>query len=161
MKTIKYNMIFFLSVLLLFSCQEDDATIGGIIAPSNVTLEAVVVGADDANPNGDGSGFVTLKANAVNAISYKFDFGDGISEVSTSGEITHRFSVVGVNTFTVVVNAIGTGGLSSSTSVDVEVFSSFDDPEVKQFLTGGSTRTWYLAASEVAHLGVGGNADIF
>ncbi|WKB81390.1 family 16 glycosylhydrolase [Cellulophaga lytica] len=160
MKTIKYNMIFFLSVLLLFSCQEDDATIGGIIAPSNVTVEAVVVGADDANPNGDGSGFVTLKANAANAISYKFDFGDGISEVSPSGEITHRFSVVGVNTFTVVVNAIGTGGLSSSTSIDVEVFSSFDDPEVKQFLTGGSTRTWYLAASEVAHLGVGGNADI-
>ncbi|SFW26456.1 family 16 glycosylhydrolase [Cellulophaga fucicola] len=161
MKNFKYKMGFFFSMLLmLFSCQEDDATIGDIIAPTNVTLAAEVVGVDDLNPNGDGSGFVTLKANATNAISYKFDFGDGISEVSPSGEITHRFSVVGVNTFTVVVNAIGTGGLASSTSIDVEVFSSFDDPEVKQFLSGGSTRTWYLAASEVAHLGVGGNEAV-
>ncbi len=162
MRNLKYNMSIVLSILLLVlvSCQEDDALIGEIISPTNVTLTTEIIGVDDMNPNGDGSGFVNIKATASNVISYKFDFGDGLSEVSPSGEVMHRFSVVGVNKFTIVVNAIGTGGLSSSTSVEIEVFSSFDDPEVKQFLSGGSSRTWYLAASEVGHLGVGGNAEI-
>ncbi len=162
MRNLKYNMSIVLSILLLVlvSCQEDDALIGEIIAPTNVTLTAEIIGIDDMNPNGDGSGFVNIKATASNVISYKFDFGDGLSEVSPSGEVMHRFSIVGVNKFTIVVNAIGTGGLSSSTSVEIEVFSSFDDPEVKQFLSGGSSRTWYLAASEVGHLGVGGTAEI-
>ncbi|MCF7561622.1 family 16 glycosylhydrolase [Sabulilitoribacter multivorans] len=162
MKNIKFNIIFVLSaVLLVFGCQEDDASIGSIIAPTNITVSAEIVGVDASNPNGDGSGLVNITATADSAISFKFDFGDGLSEVAPSGKTTHRFSKVGVNTYTVVVNAIGTGGLSSSTSVDVEVFSSFDDPELKQLLTGGSTRTWYLAATEIGHLGVGpGNSGV-
>lgn len=146
--------------VLMFGCQEDDVSIGDIIAPSNITISAQIVGVDGSNPNGNGSGFVDITASANNVISYKFDFGDGLSEVAPSGVVRHRFSKVGVNTFTVVVNAIGTGGLSTSSSIDVEVFSSFDDPEVKQFLTGGLSRTWFLASSEAGHLGVGGNAEI-
>lgn len=162
MKNIKFNIaILFSLVTLVFSCQEDDATIGSITAPNNISISAEVVGIDALNPNGDGSGLVNITASANNAISYKFDFGDGLSEVAPSGITTHRFSKVGVNTYTVVVNAIGTGGLQSSTSIDVEVFSSFDDAELKQLLTGGSNRTWYLAATEVGHLGVGpGNAGV-
>ncbi|TXE09949.1 family 16 glycosylhydrolase [Seonamhaeicola algicola] len=162
MKNIKFNIaILFSLVTLVFSCQEDDATIGSITAPNNISISAEIVGIDALNPNGDGSGLVNITASANNAISYKFDFGDGLSEVAPSGITTHRFSKVGVNTYTVVVNAIGTGGLQSSTSIDVEVFSSFDDAELKQLLTGGSNRTWYLAATEVGHLGVGpGNAGV-
>lgn len=162
MKNIKFNIaILFSLVALVFSCQEDDATIGSITAPTNINISTEIVGVDASNPNGDGSGLVNITASADNAISYKFDFGDGLSEVAPSGTTTHRFSKVGVNTYTVVVNAIGTGGIQSSTSIDVEVFSSFDDAELKQLLTGGSSRTWYLAATEVGHLGVGpGNAGV-
>jgi len=156
MKKLKYYIgVFVLLSALIYGCQDDDNSIGDIVAPNNVTITAEVLGADATNPNGDGSGFVNIKATADNVISYKFDFGDGLSEVVPSGEVKHRFSVVGTNTFTIVVNAIGTGGLSTSTSINVDVFSSFDDPRTTQFLTGGSTRTWYLAAAEVAHLGVG------
>ena len=162
MKNLKFNIAILLSMALLaFSCQEDDASIGNIIAPNNITISAEIIGADAENPFGDGSGLVNITANANNAISYKFDFGDGLSGIEPSGETTHRFSNVGTNVYTIVVNAIGTGGVSSSTSLDVEVFSSFDDPELKEFLTGGASRTWYLAASEVAHLGVGpGNSGV-
>ncbi|KJD34063.1 glucan endo-1,3-beta-D-glucosidase [Tamlana nanhaiensis] len=162
MKYLKYNIAIILSlVLLVLSCQEDDATIGEIIAPNTVEISAEIVGADTDNPDGDGSGFVNLIATANNAVSYKFDFGDGLSEVAPSGEVMHRFTKVGVNTYTVVVNAVGTGGLSSSTAIEVTVRSDFDDPEAKQLLSGGSSRTWYLAAADSEHLGVGpGNASI-
>lgn len=158
MKNFKYIVIFiFVAGFSITACQDDEASIGDIIAPSNIVLTAEIVGVDALNPNGDGSGFVNLTATANGAITYNFSFGDGLSEIAPSGEITHRFSIVGLNTYTVVVNAIGTGGISSSTSINIDVFSSFDDPEAKDLLSGGtgSSRTWYLAASEVAHLGVG------
>lgn len=159
---LKYKIVFVLSMALLtWGCQDDDASIGEIIAPSNISISAEVIGADSTNPDGDGSGMVTLTASASNAISYKFDFGDGLSEIAPSGQVTHRFTKVGVNTYTVVVNAIGTGGVSSSTSAEVTVRSDFDDPELKELLSGGASRTWYLAASEIGHLGVGpGNSTV-
>ncbi|KJD36719.1 glucan endo-1,3-beta-D-glucosidase [Tamlana sedimentorum] len=162
MKNIKYKITIILSLaLVVFNCQEDDATIGDITAPNTVEITAEIVGADTDNPDGDGSGFVNLIATANNAVSYKFDFGDGLSEVAPSGVVTHRFTNVGTNTYTVVVNAIGTGGLSSSTAMEITVRSDFDDPELKQLLSGGSSKTWYLASSEAAHLGVGpGNIGV-
>ena len=157
MKNFKYIVASLFTMLFINACQEEDASIGNIIAPSNVTITAEVLGVDAENPNGDGSGLVKFIVSATNALSYNFQFGDGMSEVVTSGEVTHRYSITGLNTYTVVVNAIGTGGLSSSAYIEVDVFSSFDDIEAKQFLTGGlgSSRTWYWAAAEPGHIGVG------
>ncbi|MEM6517332.1 MAG: family 16 glycosylhydrolase, partial [Bacteroidota bacterium] len=151
-----------LSFLAMFSCQEEDAEFGEVIAPSNVVVTTEVVGQDANNPFGDGSGFVTIKASAENASGFTFNFGDGTEGVFPSGEVTHRFTQVGVNTYTVVVNALGTGGLSTTISTEIEVFSSFDDLEAKELLSGGigNSKTWYLAASEIGHLGVGGTIDI-
>ncbi|MDO6759676.1 family 16 glycosylhydrolase [Tamlana sp. 2_MG-2023] len=157
----KYIGIFILLFVFTSSCQEDDVEVGAITSPTNLSISGEVVGQDTDNPDGDGSGFVDISAEAENVISYKFDFGDGTSQVEPSGTVRHRFTKVGVNTFTVIVNAIGTGGISSSTSMEVTVRSDFDDPEAKQFLTGGSSRIWYLAAAEPAHLGLGpANASI-
>lgn len=157
MKKFKYIIASFVAVLFFSACQEDDASIGNIIAPSNVSISAEILGVDADNPNGDGSGLVKFTVSADNALSYNIQFGDGMSDVVASGEITHRYSITGLNSYTAVVNAIGTGGLSSSAFVELEVFSSFDDAEAKQFLTGGpgNSRTWYWAAAEPGHLGVG------
>lgn len=147
---------------LLVGCQDDDSSLGEIITPSNVTLDYSIVGEDANNPYGDGSGFVTFTATADNEINYKFDFGDGSDDIAPSGEITHRFTQVGVNTYTVVVNAIGTGGVMSSTSVDVEVYSSFTDPEAEALLSGpneGDSKTWYWAADLPLHVGMGPVTD--
>ena len=162
MKTVKKILIMFCAFALVTSCQEEEAEFGAIQAPSNVTVTTEIVGQDADNPNGDGSGFVIIKASADNASGFTFNYGDGTDGIVPSGEVTHRFSQVGVNTYTIVVNALGTGGLSTTISTEVEVFSSFDDPEAKQLLSGGAgnSKTWYLAASEPGHLGVGGTIDI-
>lgn len=154
----KYFSIFAFLLAALISCEDDDATIGDITAATNLVVQAEIVGAYEDFPDGDGSGLVIFTMTADNAISYKFDFGDGLSEVAPSGRVTHRYAGnPGVNTFTVVASAIGTGGGISSTALTVDVFNSFDDQEVKDWLTGGqgSSKTWYLDVEEVGHLGVG------
>jgi len=157
MKNLKQIIALFALITCFTSCEEDNPTFGEIITPTNLVITAEIIGADAANPNGDGSGFVKLTASADNAITYQFEFGDGQSGVHPSGENTHRFNLVGLNTYTIVVNAIGTGGNATTGSISVDVFSSFDDLEAKQLLTGGagSSKTWYWAAADIAHLGVG------
>ena len=163
MKNIKYYLgLFLMLAFVCTSCQEDDAVIGDIITPTNVTISAEIVGVDADNPYGDGSGFVNFTSTADNEITYQFDFGDGKEGLSPSGEIQHRFSVTGVNTYTVVVNAVGTGGVMSSTSMNVEVFSSFSDLEAVDMMAGktiGGNKTWYWSASIPLHVGLGPVTD--
>lgn len=158
-KNIKYLFLSVFGAVLLFTaCQEDDNTFGDITVPSNVMVTAEILGQDAENPNGDGSGFVTFEATADNEISYQFNFGDGSTDVSPSGTITHRFTNVGINTYTVVVNAVGTGGVMTSTSIVIDVYSSFTDPEAENFLSGenvGDSKTWYWAANVPLHVGLG------
>jgi hypothetical protein len=164
MKNLKYSIpVFFTLIVMFISCQDDDATFGEVIAPTNLVLSAEIVGVDSNNPNGDGSGFVNFTTSSDNTITYRYNFGDNSGNVvAPSGNITHRFNKTGLNSYTVSVIASGKGGISSSTSIIVEVFSSFDDQEAKDFLSGGkgSSKTWFLAASEVGHLGVGGTSEI-
>jgi hypothetical protein len=108
-------------------------------------------------PDGDGSGKVKFTAVAENAISYKFDYGDGSSENVPSGLVTHRFKNPGTNTYTVTISASGKGGVTTTTTLNVQVYFNFTDDEAVGFLTGGSQKDWYWAASEVGHLGEGDN----
>ncbi|MCK8479824.1 glycoside hydrolase family 16 protein [Psychroserpens algicola] len=162
MKNLIKITVLMLTMACFVNCEDDDATVGDLIAPTNLTITAEVIGVDADNPNGDGSGFVKLTASADNALSYNFQFGDGLEAVVPSGVNTHRYSLVGLNTYTVVVSAVGTGGVSTTGTIEVEVFSSFDDIEAKELLSGGigSSKTWYLDAASLGHLGVGGNVDI-
>jgi hypothetical protein len=146
-----------LFIAAITGCAEDDHSFGDLIAPTNLEVQHTIVGADANNINGDGSGFVDFVATADNAISYKFIFSDGGEVVSPTGILRKRFNTNGVNTYTVTVLASGTGGLITSTTFEVTVFSDFSDPETEQFLTGGASKTWYWAAAEPGHLGVGQN----
>ncbi|MEP3837429.1 MAG: family 16 glycosylhydrolase [Algibacter sp.] len=159
MKNIKYYIgLFLMLALVSTSCQEDDISVGDIISPTGVTITAEIQGVDADNPNGDGTGFVKFSATAANEISYKYDFGDGKSEIAPSGNVTHRYTTTGVNTYTVVVSAIGAGGVKSSTSMEVDVFSSFSDLEAVDMMAGktiGGSKTWYWAANLPTHVGLG------
>ncbi|WP_421918623.1 family 16 glycosylhydrolase [Marinifilum sp.] len=159
LKYYKYISVILISVLTLFTaCQEDDYELGTIEVPTNLEISFEIVGVDAENPFGDGTGFVNFTATANNEINYTYAFGDGTGkEVSADGNITHRFSLPGTNTYTVTVLAVGTGGVTSSKSVQVEVFSSFSDEEAVAFLTGGSSKKWYWAADQPGHAGLGPN----
>ncbi|WP_409417047.1 family 16 glycosylhydrolase [Flavobacterium sp. PS2] len=156
-KKIIINIVCILTMLLMVGCQEDDLKFGALQAPTNLVITAEIVGKTDADPNGDGSGLVKLVATANDAISYKYAFSDGTSLNSPTGKTEKRFTKTGLNTYTVTVIATGTGGIQSSTSIEVTVQSDFSDPDAVTFLTGGTSKKWYWSASEPGHLGVGQN----
>lgn len=148
MKFFKNVGILFL-LLGLMSCQEDDLTLDTIVVPSNLNVTTDI--------SDDGSGLVVFNATADDAITYKYNFSDGTSAVAPGGNYTKRFTRTGLNTYLVTVVAYGTGGVSSSKTVEVEVRSDYDDPETKLLLTGGDTKTWYVASAVDGHLAVGPN----
>ncbi|TXE19675.1 glycoside hydrolase family 16 protein [Psychroserpens burtonensis] len=157
MKNIIKIATLILTLAFFVNCQEDDAEVGAIIVPTNLMITAEILGLDTENPNGDGSGFVNFIATADDALSYNFQFGDGESNAVPSGVNTHRYSIPGLNTYTVVVSAVGTGGVSTTETINIDVFSSFDDLEAKVFLSGGegNSKIWYPKLDEAGHLGVG------
>mgnify|MGYP001451308940 FL=1 len=69
-----------MSLLLAFSCQDDDATLESVVVPQNLTVSTDI--------STDGSGNVTFTAMADNAITYRFVFPDGSSDVAPSGVYT-------------------------------------------------------------------------
>lgn len=157
MKLIKIAIPIFLILFTLSSCQDDDSEFGEIVAPSNLVVDFQLQGVDAANPFGDGSGKVNFTASAENVLNFTYDFGDNRTSSVYDGIAEHQFVELGTNVYNVTVTASGTGGASTTQTILVEVLSTFDDAEAKELLTGNSSKTWYWAADERAHLGVGPN----
>ncbi len=163
MKSLKQyiSLILVFSLMLLSGCQEE-YKLGDLLVPSGVDLSYEIAGANDENPYGDGSGVVNFTASAENEITFNFEFGDGKDNVITAdGKVSHTFSKNGVNKYHVTVYAVGTGGITSSKTVSIEVFSSFTDDEAFNFLTGGTSKSWYWAADQPGHLGLGPNDQVY
>lgn len=156
MKNLKYKILAAFGILfVLMGCQEDDATFGDIVAPSNLMVTANIVGQDTDNPNGDGSGMVNLSASADNAISYKY-FYNGMEVNSPSGSIDALFTNLGVNTYEVVVIAYGKGGVSTSTSISLDVLATYSPPEdLVEKLVGDDTKVWRVKSEAPGHFGLG------
>lgn len=154
------SIAFLAALIVAGSCQKDEYDLGELKTPTNLTLSYDIVGADETNPNGDGSGMVNFTATAEDAITFTFDFGDGTDRVvSPTGQISHQFSTTGVNTYDVMVFAVGTGGITTSKADQVEVLSTFEDEEAVEFLTGGSTKTWYWAYDQPGFVGLGPTSE--
>ena len=157
MKTI-LRLFTVMSLFLTFSCQDDDATLESVTVPQNFTVSTDITT--------DGSGNVTFTATADNALTYRFVFPDGSSDVAPGGVYTKRFTKTGLNRYVVTAIAYGQAGVSTSQLVEFEVESDFSDLDAIEFLTGydpasgsPSTKTWYWAADVPNHLGVGPNND--
>ena len=137
------------------SCQEDDTEFGDITTPSNLVVSSEIQGQSVSDPNGNGTGIVVFNASADNALNYSFDFGDGRTGTSFNGMLEHRFVQLGVNSYNVTITATGTAGVATTETIVIDVLSTFDDAEAKQFLTGGASKTWYWSVAENGHWGVG------
>ena len=165
MKNIKNIYIVLFSMAIAFlGCQEKEYEFGDIIAPSSIVINAEIIGQDVNDPdlaNGDGSGIVNFTVSADNASSYVYYF-NGVAKASPSGILSKRFSKVGTNIYTVVVKANGTAGVSTTKSMDIEVYSSFTDLEAENFLSGaniGDSKKWYWQADVDVHVGLGPVTD--
>lgn len=91
-------------------------------------------------------------------LNYKVDFGDGKVQMLPSGTIQYKYTMPGVNEFTISVNAVGTAGVVSTISKKIKVFVAFEIPAaILQNLTGGASKKWMCDKDADAHFGVGPN----
>jgi hypothetical protein len=144
------------AIITVVSCKKAEYSFGEIVTPTNVSLTTQIEGANTANPNGGGSGNVNFTTTATSAVSYKIDYGDGVTEIVPAGKVTHKYSNPGTAEYTVIASAIGTGGVTSTTTKKITVFVAFEIPAViLQNLTKGSSQTWVTDKLTVGHVGVG------
>jgi hypothetical protein len=144
------------AIIIVIGCKKQEYSFGKIITPTDLTLSTVIEGVDAANPAGAGSGNVTIKTSATGAISYKIDFGDGTTKIVSGGDVLHKYGNPGTNDYTIVISAIGTGGVTTTTTKKITVFVAFEIPEeMMQNLTNGSSQTWVIARLTPGHVGVG------
>ncbi len=152
------KIAFFLTALFVagVSCKKTSYSFGELKAPSGLALTATVAGVDASNPNGNGTGIVNINVTSTGALTYNIDFGDGVTKVVPSGVIAYKYTNPGTGSYTISVNAIGTGGSISTISKRVTVFVAFEIPAfIVTDLTGGASKIWVTDKDANGHFGVG------
>lgn len=164
-KNIQTFMLMAMGVLLLLSsCKKEEFSFGAFKTPTNLTLSTTIAGVDASNPNGNGTGSVVINAAAEQALTYKIDYGDGSFAMVPSGSITKKYTSPGTNDYTITVTAVGTGGVTTTTTKVIRVFVAFEIPaDMLAALTGAapvSSKVWITDKNAMGHFGVG-PADAF
>ncbi len=114
MKNLKYSAVLLFSFFILISCKKGGTNNGTTnTAPSNLVILA--------NVSSDGSGTVAFTATADNAVSYDYEFGNGVFLTVASGVTNYQYTLVGSNTYTVTVTAKSSSGLTIKKSIQVTV----------------------------------------
>ncbi|MER3319943.1 MAG: glycoside hydrolase family 16 protein [Allomuricauda sp.] len=111
-----------MSLMLAFSCSSGDSDTAGI--PTDLAVDISLIGSNDNNPNGDGSGRVQITASANNAVRYAFRIANGDQIESQSGTLEHTFFQNGTNTYNIVVWAYSESGEFINQSYSVDVYRS-------------------------------------
>jgi beta-glucanase (GH16 family) len=107
MKNFKISVILITTLLFMVACKKtSDASSQTVV--SNLQINAVV--------SSDGSGKVDFTASATNALSYSFEFGNGIIQTSTTGIINYQYTTAGNNSYTVTVTANGSSSSAKATT---------------------------------------------
>lgn len=100
---IPFFLLFFFN-----SCSSGDSEVDNAV--SNLQVEISIIGANDQQPNGNGSGLVKVTATADDAVKYAFRFEDGVFRESTSGSIEYTFTKEGTYESSVVIWAYSESG---------------------------------------------------
>jgi beta-glucanase (GH16 family) len=116
MQLIKNTLKLVFLFIIMSSCSKGNSgTSGGTTqtAPSNLVITATA--------STDGSGNVAFTATATNAVTYIYEYGNGIIETVPGGLITYKYTTSGNITYTVNVTAKSSSGLTISKSIQVTV----------------------------------------
>ena len=163
----KYNKYKILIVALLVavtfnSCQDEDQEFGDLVTPTNIQVEVTYL--DDIDGDGVldvsaapglGSGQVRFMVSANNAINYQIVV-QGENKLQGPEGVDHIFSILGENTFQVTAIATGTGGVSSSTTFEINVLSLYEPPaDLLEMLRGNGSRVWRIKSEANGHFGLG------
>jgi len=97
----------------LIACSKSNSSTNSNVAPTNLTVSAVA--------STDSSGNVNFTAKASNAISYDFDFGNGVIQTVASGIVTYKYPQSGSYTINVIARSSSGQTISAGTSVTIGV----------------------------------------
>ncbi|HSM63794.1 MAG TPA: glycoside hydrolase family 16 protein [Gillisia sp.] len=122
LKTISFLFIVCSLLFFSYSCSSGDSEVN--TAVTNLEVEVSLAGANDQQPNGDGSGVVQVTAIAKNAVRYAFRFDNGDILESTSGSMDYTYSEVGIYTSNVVVWAYSESGEFVKETVEFTIYKS-------------------------------------
>ncbi len=130
MKYFKTSLLLVTVFFLTGSCTKAGGGGGGGNqgkTPSNLMITA--------NVSVDGSGNVAFTAKADDAVSYAFEFGNGVVKTVATGITNYQYTLAGSNTYNVTVTASGSTGLTIKKTVPVTV----------NVLGGGGAQTLFWA----------------
>ncbi|MFK7807230.1 MAG: family 16 glycosylhydrolase [Saprospiraceae bacterium] len=152
-----YKVLFLFGCLtFLSSCQEEEPTLETLLVPANLEVATEV--------RDDQSGNVSVTPSAENVLSFQVFFNPGDDPVSIApGETaSFRYTISGQYQAPVTVVAYGAGGISSSTTVflDMDV-RLFIDQETLQQIAGDGSKRWVWNKTEAGHFGVGPLTNFF
>jgi beta-glucanase (GH16 family) len=122
LKTLSFLYVACLLLFFSYSCSSGDSEVNTVV--SNLQVEVSLAGANEQQPNGDGSGVVQVTATASNAVRYAFRFDNGDVQQSTSGNMEYTFSKEGTYTSNVVVWAYSESGDFLNETVNFTVYKS-------------------------------------
>lgn len=111
------GLLFF--ALFSYSCGKENTP--GL---SNLTLSITIQGADENNPNGDGSGIIRCTATADNAVRYAYRIDGGDLLDSPDGTIEYTFNKEGIHTYPVLVFAYSSSDEFINKTQSVKVLQS-------------------------------------
>ncbi|MGE0090700.1 MAG: PKD domain-containing protein, partial [Bacteroidales bacterium] len=156
MNRIKIFLIIILSIAINSSCKETEYSFDDFTSPSNLSFSTTVIGVDNENPDGDGSGKVFITCSADNKMSYNIDFGDGNSNLVYTDTFTYAYTNPGTAEYIITVKAVGIGGSIATTTSKVKVYVSFKIPTyIIEDLTDNSSKTWVADKDNAGFFGVG------
>jgi hypothetical protein len=155
------SLIVSAALFSIAGCEKEQYSFGTMKTPENLTITTVVEGANTANPDGNGTGRVSITANATNALTYRIDYGDGKIEMLPSGKIVYKYSTPGTKEYTITISAVGTGGVQTVASKKIKVFVRFEIPaDIVTFLTNNASKKWATDKEADGHFGVSAT-DVF
>jgi len=117
MKTLKYIFGLCLALLVVWNCSDDDNLdyLNEVDAPSEVTANFLPV-LDESTGN---LGLITITPNAIGAVSYNVNFGDGdgtedTTKVNQGESVIHQYAEhPELGFYTVTIEAVGITGLTT------------------------------------------------
>ncbi len=114
MKLFKIMAVLGFLFFIISSCSKGGSDNGPAqTAPGNLVITSVV--------STDGSGNVSFTATATNAVTYVYEFGNGVILTVPTGVTTYQYTLAGSNTYTVKVTATSSSNLSINKTVQVTV----------------------------------------
>ena len=129
-----FFLVLIVSLIVISSCGKKGNTGNNDIAPTDLVVKATV--------SNDSSGNVSFTAAATNAVSYFYDYGNGIFQTVASGVTSYKYPASGTYT----VNVIDLNGCSL-THID-----SIYEPPVLSDLISSTTSFCNFSNFTVSHI---------